>query len=219
MTERADAIEMSCSLERPPARTATRTRAASRPVGGRLGRLSPVKRPTNRVTMESGLACEPPTGSCDITMPSGVVGVLEHDARAEPGVLERGLGDGDVLGGHVGNRERRRATWRPRASPSSLASSRSLRSAPGRSRSRPRASSRRPREPPRILRWSWRSASSNGMLDDARHDHGLGALRHVDTDASALDDDRAGREALRHDDPRVALGVHLGHLCVEPRAA
>ena len=61
ITERADAREISCSLERPPARTATRTRALTE-----SSCVVSTKRPTKRVTSVFGFACEPPTGSCEM---------------------------------------------------------------------------------------------------------------------------------------------------------
>ncbi len=69
----------SCSLERPPASTATRTRELT---GSSSSWSSPRRSdPTNSVTTVFGFSWVPPTGSCEMTMPSTarIGGVLEDD--------------------------------------------------------------------------------------------------------------------------------------------
>ena len=72
---------------------------------------SPVKRPTKRVITASGAAREPPTGSCDVTIESRFGSSVSSKTTLVPeaGVFERGLRDRDVRGGHVRDRDRRRA--------------------------------------------------------------------------------------------------------------
>ena len=77
-TDRADAREISCSLERPPMSTATRTlvegltrlparlRARLRPGSSAGG----TNRPTTIEIAVPGSACAPPAGSCESTTPS-----------------------------------------------------------------------------------------------------------------------------------------------------
>ena len=154
--------EIACSLERPPASTATRSGRLTESASCR-GRA--VKRPTNSVTTEFGFACVPPIGSCEITMPSRVGSSVSSsdDARPEPGRLERCLCDRHVLVRDVGNRRRRRAPARPRASPWSPSSCSTLRSDPGRRRSPSRAPRRRRRERrTKPARWSSEAACSYG---------------------------------------------------------
>ena len=76
--EAAEASEMSCSLERPPASTATRRRGLTgrwrrpRPSRSWSSRRRPVAtyRHTSIATVESGSACVKPSGLCEATSPS-----------------------------------------------------------------------------------------------------------------------------------------------------
>ena len=67
---------MSCSLERPPASTATRMRLTATGVVGTVSVSvaggGSTKRPTKIVTVAPGLAWDAPVGSWEMTMPSSV---------------------------------------------------------------------------------------------------------------------------------------------------
>ena len=195
-TERADASEISCSLERPPASTATRTRRFTESSWSRPS-SSPTKRPTKRVMIAFGVGLRPADrvlcGHDSVL--SGVEDVLQNDSRPEARVLESRLRDGDVHGRDVRNGGRR---W-------------SSRDVHGHRRS------------PRALGPAARRLARDGSLglvgvlveprhdeagalelgrrlvvrqpDDARNRHRSRPLRDVDPHLRAFDDDQCRRSA------------------------
>ena len=95
----------SCSLERPPASTATRHAWAHGVVVGACSTKRPDEERDERVRLR--LRAADWVLRDDDPVERRIVGVLEHHARAEAGGLERRLGDRDVLRRDVGDGRRR----------------------------------------------------------------------------------------------------------------
>ena len=218
-TDRADAIEISCSLERPPERTATRTRGVTAPVSSSCPSRSPVKRPTNERDHRVRSAREPPTGSCDITIPSRLGSSMSSNttlvrkpafssvscAIETSWVVTSGTRRPST--GHVDTDERDRRAFRRLRCPPLGSWSTTMPSA----RSECDVDARHSEAVPELER-----GFVVGLVHDVRHDDRFRPLRDVDADTRPLDDDRSGCQALCDHVAFLTVGVHLDHLRVEP---
>ena len=176
--------------------------------------------PTVSVTTESGSACVPPAGSCDMTRPSSAsssVSCRTIDTR-KPAARERRPRVGDRLEGDVGNShglraardgERHgRATGRRR-----VAGRRLVDDLAG----RPVALDLDPADgEARELQLRRRDVVARA--DDVRHGDRLRPLRDVDPHRRAFDEHRARARVLRRDDARRLVRRHLCDVGVEAGA-
>ena len=212
-----------------PTRARSRARSSGRPRARRRGRVRSrsrrggrsTKRPTKSVTSAFGLACVPPTGSWESTMPSSVGSSCPRARRAYGSPAASSVvwamatscvvtsGTADVVGPFETVTRDRRALRALRAAARRLARD-DARGLVGVLVDARHAEARALELRRRLV---------VRQPDDVRDGHRLRALRDVDPHLRSLDDDGAGARRLRGDRAVVPVRVDLDDLRVRARRA